>query len=96
MVEWAGGVQFIHTLCRALVKGLRIVDGADSSGKGWRRATVALVHPGPIAHAVQLALHLPSKVAVSPVVQALHSVLLCGPLVFRLERKVKQRSERSF
>lgn len=75
LVEWARGVQFVHTLCGALVKGLGVVDGADSSGQGWRRATVALVHPGPVAHAAHLALHLPRQVAVGPVIQALHTVL---------------------
>lgn len=73
MVERAGGVQFVNAIHGALEERLRVVDGADDSGKGRRRAGVALVHPGAIAHAVQLVLHLPGKVAVGPVVQALHA-----------------------
>ncbi len=78
----------------ALEERLGVVDGADSSGQGWRSSTEAVVHPGPIAHTLQLALHLPSQVAVGPVVQRLHAVghLCClyGLLVFRSDRKVKQ------
>lgn len=70
--EWAEPVQFVHAVHGALVGGLGVVDGAYSSGQRWRGVAEALVYPGPIAHAVQLALHLSSQVAVGPVVQALH------------------------
>lgn len=87
--EWAGGVQSVHAVHGALEEGLRVVDGADGSGQGRRGATVALVHPGSVAHIIQL--HLPGQVAVGPVVQVLHAVgHLCvslrGLLMFRSEQ----------
>ena len=77
MLERAGGVHFVHAVHGTWEVRLRVVDGADSSGQGRRRATVALVHPGTVAQVVQLALHLASQVAVGPVVQALHAGILC-------------------
>lgn len=71
--ERAGGGQFAHAIDGALEGGLGIVDGADNSRQGWRGATVAPVHTGAIPQAVQFALHPPSEVALSPVVQALHA-----------------------
>lgn len=72
--ERTGCVQFVHAVHGALKEGLGVVDGANSSGQGRRGAAEALVHPSPVAHAVQLALHLSGEVAVGPVVQALHAV----------------------
>lgn len=73
--EWTGTVHFVHAVQGALeAQRLRVVDSTDNPWQRWRRATEALVHPGPITHAhVHLALHLPGQVALGPVVQALHA-----------------------
>lgn len=66
--------QFVYAVHGALEKGFGVVDGADNSGDRRRGATEAPVHPGPVAHTVQLTLHLSGQVAVGTVVQALHAV----------------------
>lgn len=71
--ERTRGVQFAHAVAGTLEEGLGVVDGADGPGQRWRGAAVALVHPGPVPHALQLTLHLPGQVALGPVVEALHA-----------------------
>lgn len=74
--EWAERVQFVHAVHGALKEGLWVVDRADNSGQRWRGAAKALVDPGAVGPAVQLALDLSGQVAVGPVVQALHAVFV--------------------
>lgn len=93
------GIQVVQAIHVPLEVGFGVEDSGDP-GEGWRGATVALVHPAPITYFVQLKVHLPSQVALSPIVQGLHGarrVFLCVELlVFRLKRKVKLSSVGSF
>lgn len=94
--EWAKCVRFVHAVHGALVEGLWVVDGADSSGQRRRGATEALVDPGAAAPAVQLALDLPGQVAVGPVVQALHVVFVRVTCWCLDQKRAKQSSVGSF
>lgn len=71
--ELIWGVNFVHAIHGVLEERLGAVDGADNPRQGQRGPTVAMVHPGPVTHTLQLALHSPAQVALSPVVQALHA-----------------------
>lgn len=80
-------VQLVRALYRAQKVGLAGVDGADNTGDRRRGAAEAVVHPGALIRAFDLALHLSGQVAVGAVVQALHLAGMdqrragaCGPV----------------